>query len=301
VSAAGELREGEAAVGEVTLHYAETGPAEAPLVLMLHGFPQFWWLWRAQLSDLGGDFHAVAADLRGYNLSSRPPEVESYRMRHLLADVDGLVQHFGGGTFTLVGHDWGGIVAWAYACRGHPALERLVILDAPPPWTWGRELERSARQREAVRYMVDLSQPAPHGEDLVMANDFAVLDALVLEPGISRGYLSEADRARYREAWAQPGAITGALNYYRASGMGAQVEAGQPPAVRERMAAMRVEIPTLVIWGEQDNKLLPGLTDGLEQWVPDVRVEILAGAGHWTPQERPAEVNELIREFVDSG
>lgn len=296
-----ELRHGEADLGEVVLHYAEAGDPGAPLLLMLHGFPQFWWLWHAQLEGLAADFHVVAPDMRGFNLSSHPQEVESYRMRHLMADVDGLLEHLGAEAFTLVGHDWGGIVAWAFACRGHPGLERLVILDGPPPWTWGRELERSPRQRQAVRYMVELGRPAPHGEELAGANDFAVLDSLVVEPGLARGYLTEADRARYHEAWSQPGALTGGLNYYRASGMAAQVESGQPPEVRERLGRLRVEVPTLVIWGAEDNKLLPGLTQGLDEWVPDVRVEILTGAGHWTPQERPDDVNALIREFAGGG
>jgi pimeloyl-ACP methyl ester carboxylesterase len=299
--AAAELRHNEADLGDVTLHYVEAGPPDGRLALMLHGFPQFWWLWDEQLRELGDTYRVVAPDMRGYNLSSKPQEAEAYRMRHLLADVDELVEHLGGRPFTLVGHDWGGIIAWAFACRGHPKLERLVVLDGPPPWTWGRELERSPRQRQAVRYMVELSRPAPHGEELLGANDMAVLDSLVLEPGLSRGYLTEADRARYHEAWSRPGALTGGLNYYRASGMGTQVEGGQPAEVRARMNEMRVDVPTLVIWGTEDNKLLPGLTEGLEQWVADVRVELLDGAGHWTPQERPAEVSRLIREFVSSG
>ena len=294
----GSFREGTAELDEVDLHYVEAGPADGPPMLMLHGFPQFWWLWEAQLRELGEDYRVVAPDMRGYNLSSKPQDPEQYRMRHLLGDVDGLVERFDGAPFTLVGHDWGGIVAWAFACRGHPQLDRLVILDAPPPWTWGRELERSPRQREAVRYMVELSRPAPHGEDLLGSNDFAVLDSLVMTPGLQRGYLAAGDRERYHEAWSQPGALTGALNYYRASGMGDQVQEGQPEAVRTHLAQLRVDVPTLVIWGSEDNKLLPGLTEGLEEWVPDVRVEMLEGAGHWTPQERADEVNALIREFA---
>jgi epoxide hydrolase 4 len=283
--------------GGIRLHYVERG--EGPLILFLHGFPQFWWLWYAQLGDFGGDHRAVAPDMRGFNLSSKPPEVEAYRMRHLIADVHGLVARLGADRFTLVGHDWGGIVSWAFAIKHPELLERLVILDAPPPFTWGRELERSRRQREAVRYMIDLSKPAPLGEDFIAAKDFAVLDALVIEPGLESGHLSEADRGRYHEAWSQPGALTGALNYYRAAGLGDQVRVGgQAPEVRARMDSLRVEVPTLVIWGEQDKMLLPGLTEGLERWVPEVRVAILGGASHWIPQERPVEVNRLIREFI---
>lgn len=294
--AAAGFSDGYVERGGVRIHYVESG--SGPLVLMLHGFPQFWWLWRSQLADLGRDYHAVAPDMRGYNLSSAPPEVEAYRMRHLLADVRGLVDDLGSERFTLVGHDWGGIVAWAFAVKHPELLERLVIIDAPPPFTWGRELERTPRQREAVRYMEDFSKPAPLAEELLSANDFAAMETLAIERGIERGYLGEADRALYRAAWSRPGALTGGLNYYRAAGMGEQVQFGQPPEAQERMRSMRVEVPTLVIWGGDDNFLLPGLTRGLEQWVPDVRVEILDGAGHWVPQERPEEVSSLIRGFL---
>jgi pimeloyl-ACP methyl ester carboxylesterase len=280
----------------ISIHYVEAGSGE--LVLMLHGFPQFWWLWRMQLDDLGQDHHAVAADMRGYNLSSAPQEVEAYRMRHLLGDVRGLIEHLGGERITLVGHDWGGIVAWAFAIKYPELLARLVICDAPPPFTWGRELERTPRQREAVRYMEDFSKPAPLAENLLVAHDHAAMDALALQRGLQMGYLEESDRRLYHAAWNRPGVLTGGLNYYRAARMGQQVQFGQPREAQERMRSMRVEVPTLVIWGADDKYLLPGLTEGLEQWVPDVRVELMPGAGHWVPQERFVEVNSLIRAFL---
>lgn len=293
--AAAGFSDGYAEHDGIRIHYVEAG--SGPLVLMLHGFPQFWWLWRSQLTELGRDHHAVAPDMRGYNLSSAPSGVEAYRMRNLLGDVRALVDELGGKPFTLVGHDWGGIVAWAFAIKHPELLERLVIIDAPPPFTWGRELERTPRQREAVRYMEDFSKPAPLAEELLSANDFAAMDALAIERGIERGYLAESERELYRGAWTRPGALTGGLNYYRAARMGEQVQFGQPAEAQERMRSMRVEVPTLVIWGGDDRFLLPGLTEGLEEWVPDVRVEILEGAGHWVPQERAEEVSSLIRGF----
>ena len=295
--AAAGFRDGWAEHDGVRIHYVENG--SGPLVLMLHGFPQWWWLWRAQVEDFGRDYRAVAADMRGYNLSSAPPEVEAYRMRHLLGDIRALVEHFGAERLTLVGHDWGGIVSWAFAVKHPELLERLVICDAPPPFTWGRELERTPRQREAVRYMEDFSKPAPLGEDLLRAGNFAAMETLAIGRGMERGYLDEADRDLYHAAWSRPGALTAGLNYYRASGMGDQVAGGQPAEARAALSAMRVEVPTLVIWGEEDKYLLPGLTDGIEEWVPDVRVEIVPGAGHWVPQERPDEVIRLVREFID--
>ena len=201
--AAAGLADGWAELDGARIHYVEGGSGR--LVLMLHGFPQFWWLWRAQIDDLGRDHRVVAADMRGYNLSSAPQDVDAYRMRNLIGDVRGLIEHLGGERVVLVGHDWGGIVSWAFAIKHPELIERLVICDAPPPFTWGRELERTPRQREAVRYMEDFSKPSPLGEELMRANDYAAMEALAIGPGIERGYLDESDRARYRQAWSRPG------------------------------------------------------------------------------------------------
>lgn len=279
------------------IHFVATG--EGKPIVMLHGFPQFWFLWRNQLEDLGRDHAVFAPDLRGFNLSDKPTEVEAYRMRHLLGDLRGLVEELEIAPFTLVGHDWGGIISWAFALKHPELLERLVIIDSPPPFTWNRDLRESRRQREAVNYMVELSREAPEPEEMLAANDFAMLDRMLGHIGGSGARLSDSERAAYHEAWSQPGALTGGLNYYRAARMGEQVAGGGVPAEYEqKITARRVEVPTLVIWGKRDPALLTGLTRGLDQWIGDLRVEILPGAGHWVPYERPDEVNDLIREFV---
>ncbi len=176
-----------------------------------------------------------------------------------------------------------------------------MIIDSPPPFTWNRDLRESPKQREAVNYMLELSKPSPGPEQMVAANDFAMLDAMLEQIGGSDARLSDEERDAYHEAWSQPGAIQGGLNYYRAARMGEQVAAGGVPEEYEaKIKAMRLEVPTLVIWGERDPALLVGLTRGLEEWIPDMRLEVLAGAGHWVPYERPGEVNGLIREFVGS-
>lgn len=284
------------------MHYAETGEelgGEAEPILFMHGFPQFWFLWRHQLADLGRDFHCVAPDLRGFNLSDKPEDADCYRMRHLLGDVDGLLDHLGWERFTLVGHDWGGIVSWAWALKNPERLERFVILDSPPPFTWSRDLRDSAAQREAVSYMRKLSEPSPGPEEMLAADGFEFLFSMLERIGGADAALSEPERATYREAWSQPGALRGGVNYYRAARMGDQVAAGGVPEEYERkITAQRLEVPTQVIWGEDDPALLVHLTEGLEQWVPDIRVTKLAEAGHWVPYERPSEVNELIREFM---
>jgi pimeloyl-ACP methyl ester carboxylesterase len=281
------------------LHYVSRG--EGKPLLFLHGFPQFWFLWREQLADLGDDHAVYAADMRGYNLSCKPEEPEAYRMRHLLGDLLGLVRELDLAPLTLVGHDWGGIVSWAFALKYPEMLERLVVIDAPPPFTWNRDLRESPKQRDAVNYMVEFSKPSPEPEELLAANDYALMDDLVVRIGGEGAALSDAERAVYHEAWAQPGALRGGFNYYRAARMGEQVAAGGvPEEYARKLTSQTVEVPTLVIWGENDAALLPSLTRGLSEWVPRLRVEIVSDAGHWVPYERPDVVNGLIRDFVAS-
>jgi pimeloyl-ACP methyl ester carboxylesterase len=283
---------------ECRLHYVTRGEGEP--ILFLHGFPQFWFLWRNQLADLGNDHAVYAADLRGYNLSCKPSDLEAYRMRHLLTDVRGLIEELEIAPVTLIGHDWGGIVSWALALKYPELLERLVIIDAPPPFTWNRDLRESPKQRDAVNYMVELSKPAPEPEQMLSANGFSMMDEIMRRIGGRRARLTDAELAVYREAWDQPGALTGGLNYYRAARMGEQVAAGGvPEEYMTKINSQTVSVPTMVIWGENDAVLLPTLTRGLTEWVPDLRVEIVPGAGHWVPYEQPDEVNRLIREFVD--
>jgi epoxide hydrolase 4 len=293
-----ELQHHFADLEECRMHYVARG--EGKPMLFLHGFPQFWFLWREQLADLGDDHAVYAPDMRGYNLSCKPEDPQAYRMRHLLADITGLIRELDLAPLTLVGHDWGGIVSWALSLKYPELLERLVIIDAPPPFTWNRDLRESPKQRDAVNYMVEFSKPSPEPEELLAANDFALMDNLIVRIGGRGAQLSDEEREIYHEAWGQPGALRGGLNYYRAARMGGQVAAGGvPEEYMKKINSQTVEVPTLVIWGENDAALLPSLTRGLGEWVPRLRVQIVKGAGHWVPYERPDEVNALIREFVD--
>jgi len=293
-----QLEDHYADLDECRIHYVSRG--EGKPLLFLHGFPQFWFLWREQLADLGDDHAVYAPDMRGYNLSCKPDDPEAYRMRHLLGDIVGLIRELDVAPLTLIGHDWGGIVSWAVALKYPQLLERVVIIDAPPPCTWNRDLRDSPKQRSAVNYMIELSKPSPEPEELLEANDFALMDNIMRRIGGRAGELTDDVRDAYHEAWRQPGALRGGLNYYRAARMGEQVAAGGvPEEYATKITSQRVEVPTLVIWGENDSALLPSLTRGLGEWVPRLRVEIVPGAGHWVPYERPDRVNSLIREFVD--
>jgi pimeloyl-ACP methyl ester carboxylesterase len=198
----------------------------------------------------------------------------------------------------LVGHDWGGIVAWATAMACPEIVERLVIVNAPHPKIFERELRENPKQQEASQYMLVFR--SPQAEAMLSANNFAMMQETILGDGIRQGYISEDDRKAYLEAWSQPGALTGGLNYYRAAKVGPG-DGGQEAFKTRPMASFEVKMPTLVIWGEKDPYLLTGNLIGLDQYVPKLTVERIPDATHWVVHEMPARVNELIRDFLETG
>lgn len=288
-----QFREGFADVNGIRLHYMASGNPQGKLLLFVHGFPEFWYEWHAQLAALGDDtHHAVAMDLRGYNLSSKPQDVEAYRTKHLVEDLRALAATLTNEPFTLVAHDWGGAVAWAFAIQYPQLLHRLIILNAPHPAVFARELLTNPAQQKASQYM-RLFQ-SPEAEDIVSAGGFAMLKKAALEGR------SAEDVAKYVEAWSQPGAITGGLNYYRAMRV-------KPPALDGEMeplpagvdpATMRVHVQTRVIWGMRDTALTPGNLEGLDQFVAGVDIIRVPDATHWIVAEKPDLVSQLIREFI---
>ncbi len=284
-------------VNGVRLHYAEAG--DGKLILFLHGFPEFWYAWKDQLSEFGKDHRAVAVDMRGYNLSSKPPEVEAYRLATLVEDIKQLADHLGAKRFVLVGHDWGGVVAWSFAIAHPDRLEKLVIINAPHPAIFGREIATNPAQQQASQYMSQFR--APGAEAALSANNYAALADGILGEGIKQGYITEQDRVAYIEAWSQPGALTGGLNYYRAMGGASGPGAGGAPNAGSgapSAASFAVRVPTLVIWGERDQFLLTGNLKGLEEFVPDLRIEQVPDAGHWIVHQKRELVNRVMRGFL---
>jgi len=281
-----------AEVNGVRLHYAKAGRS-GPLVVFLHGFPEYWGEWQAQLLEFGRDRIAVAPDMRGYNLSSKPPQVSDYRIRHLIEDLRQLVRHFGVSRFSLVAHDWGGAVAWAFAAAHPEMLERLVVLNGPHPIPFARALAGDPEQRRASAYM-NLLRSA-QAERILSQDGYATLWKMLTESGIDGGH--GRDRDAYVTAWAQPGALTAMLNYYRASPLYPPEGEGEVPTLDP--AQFTVRVPTLVVWGERDRALLPGNLDGLGDVVPDLKIVRVPDASHWIVHERPELVNRAVREFLD--
>ncbi len=279
----------------IRLHYVDAGAG--PLMLFVHGFPEFWYAWKNQLGEFSRDHHAVALDMRGHNLSDKPADVKAYRPKHLVADLRNLIDHLGGHPCIVVAHDWGGAAAWNLAAEHPGYIEKLVIINSPHPVTFARELRENPAQIEASRYMLLLRQA--RAEQLLSENNFARLAGMLSKLTTDKSWLTEEELDRYREAWAQPGALNSSLNYYRASPLHpATPEEPGAAGLELDPAEFIVRVPTLVIWGEQDTALLPGVLDGLDEFVTDLTVKRIADGSHWVIHEHPAEVNRLIREFI---
>ena len=285
----------------VRLHCAEAGRPGAPLILFLHGFPEFWFTWKDVLPAFADRWHAVAPDLRGFNLSDKPDDVKAYRADRLVADLDGLIRGLGHERAVVVAHDWGGAVAWTFAIAMPHRLSKLVILNAPHPVPFARLLADDPAQQAGSAYMNWLRKPGSEGA--LAKDDFALFDRFFAGSGADRAAWFDAPtRAAYHEAWSQPGALTGGLNYYRASPLYPPI--GDDPGARRLKldpADFVVRVPTRVIWGERDHALLPALLDGLEAVVPELSVRRLPECSHWLTHEAPDRVAALIHEFVDGG
>jgi pimeloyl-ACP methyl ester carboxylesterase len=288
------IRHGFADVNDVKWHYAATGDESKPLLIFAHGFPDFWYGWHKILPILGERFHCVAPDLTGYNLSSKPTEVERYRTKRLIQDLETFSGLFTRGRFTLVAHDWGGALAWAFALKHPDLLERLVIINAVHPGAFQREIARNPAQANASQYILSLR--ASDAEQRYAADDYA-LTYRSLAKVQAAGHLSEDDHQAYLRAYAQPGALTGMLNWYRAMRMSPPSAEKAAEAGMYNEEALVVRVPTLVLWGLKDEALLPGCIEGLDRFVPGVIVKTYEDGTHWLTHEKPVEVANEIRTF----
>jgi pimeloyl-ACP methyl ester carboxylesterase len=288
----------------ITLSCRAAGAADAPRVLLLHGFPEAAFVWDDVMLRLAGRARCIAPNLRGYERSSAPPMVEAYRARHLVQDVKALIDLLGGRVDLLVAHDWGGAVAWNLAVQHPRALRRLLIVNSPHPATFLRELQHNPAQQRASAYMNFLVRP--DAEALLAADDFARLWPFFENMGAADasrpggGWLSGALRDRYRAVWRQ--GLTGPLNYYRASPLRPPTGPDSPVlALRFAPEAVTVHVPTHVLWAEADRALPPSLLDGLDAYVPRLALQRVPGATHWIVHEQPQRVADAIADALAAG
>ena len=283
--------------GGVTLNVALAGPDDAPAVIMLHGFPESHRTWREVAPALSDRFRLIMPDQRGFAGSDHPQDVDDYRADTLVGDILALADALGVQSFALVGHDWGGAIAWATALRGDPRLTRLAIINSPHPVIFQKSLIESAEQRAASQYITAFRVPG--FEKAVEAMGFDTFFDKSFSGHVDLAIIPAEERAQYIAEWSQPGTLTGMLNWYRAS----QVMV-PPPGVTVPLpdfvlrAFPKVRVPTLVIWGMRDKALLPLQLEGLDALVEGLRIVRVADAGHFVPWEKPEPVVEALRDFL---
>ncbi len=275
----------------IRLHAKVCGPADAPTLLFVHGFPEFWFTWRRQLAEFSRDYRCVAVDLRGFNLSSQPLEVEAYKAKLLINDLRAVIEALASPVHAVVAHDWGGAVSWGLAAQHPESMKKFAVINSPHAITFAKSLATDPAQIEASQYMNWLRKP---GCEAALAADdfqrlFAMLDAM-----------PEDERAEYRANWQR--GLTGGCNYYRVSPL--HPDTPETPGRAIAVAAalkpeqFHVTVPTQIIWGTGDRALRPSLLDGIEAFVPDLRLHKIDGAGHWVAREHTGEVNAVLRRFL---
>ncbi len=295
-----DFRFDRAAVNGVELHYAACGDRDAPLMLFLHGFPEYWAGWKDVMPHFAATHFCVAPDQRGYNLSSKPEGVENYGARHLVKDLHGLTNLLSPDRpFVLAGHDWGASAAYAFAMRHGTRVERLVIANGVHPGPFQRALLNDAEQIEASQYFHLLR--SDKAERVFGENGFARLFNM-LEGFSDVSFLDKATRAAYGTAWAQPGALTGMINWYRASPIYVP-EAGKPVDADKALAIdpdrLRIAMPHLLIYGTEDRALRPAAFEDIETFAPRTERHDVPGAGHWILHEKPDLVAGIMAGWLD--
>jgi pimeloyl-ACP methyl ester carboxylesterase len=281
----------------VTLKVAFGGPKDAEPIVFLHGFPESHRTWRHQLTALAPEFHVVAPDQRGFGRSDKPEGVEEYQTDKIAQDLFALTDALDIGRFTLVGHDWGGAVAWLAALRRPERLKRLVIANAPHPLVFQRSVIEDEPQRAASQYIRAFRTSGM--ETGIRAMSLETFFEKSFGNHVDLRKISDAERQAYIDDWSQPGALTAMLNWYRASGMVVpETDEKAHLPVWTRLPFPKIKVPTLVVWGMKDQALLPIQLEGLHDLVEDLRLVTAVDAGHFIPWEKPEVVTSAIRDFI---
>lgn len=279
-------KDGYLQANEVTLHYVSRG--EGKLMLMLHGFPEFWYSWRYQIAEFSDDYHVVALDLRGYNKSDKPSSLEAYQIHELVADVREVIKTLGYDTCILVAHDWGGAIAWYFADIYPQMVEKLIILNIPHPAKFRQGL--LTPQQLLKSWYIFFFQLPILPESLLQHNHYQLIAEMFQKTAINKNAFTQDDLQAYRNAAANPGAITSMLNYYRNIFQGLL----QPLQYQWKKLLM----PILLIWGEDDTALGKELTYQTDDYAQNLTIKYIANCGHWVQQEKPELVNQYMREFL---
>ena len=278
-------------VNGIRMHYVTTG--KGSLIVFLHGFPEFWYSWRHQIPFFSKRFKVAVPDMRGFGETERPTEIDQYRIEKLVKDIVELVHSLGQEKATIVGHDWGGIVAWSIGMMAPGVIENLIIMDAPHPAVFQRNAFRNYMQMQKSWYMFFfLLQNVP--ERILSRNNFELLKYVVEISTKRKKMFTQRDIERYTSSWSKEGGITGGINYYR-SNLNAEFWGN----LDESIPFPKIKSHTLQIWAEEDLFLGKELTEGTSEFVDALfSLKIIPKCGHWIQQEAPEEVNQIIEEFL---
>jgi pimeloyl-ACP methyl ester carboxylesterase len=278
----------------LNMRVARAGAGERMLV-MLHGFPESWYSWRHQLREFAPGFDCVAPEMRGYGETDAPRGIKNYRVEKLVGDVAGLIEALGHKQATVIGHDWGGAVAWATALIRPDVVERLCVMNCPHPARFRENIRANPRQMLRSWYMLFFQIPLL-ADTLLWARHSALVARMIRSSAYHKAAFTEEDFAHFRETFRKPYSATAAINYYRA--LMRRDFFGAPPT--DHWLTRKIAAPTLLIWGEHDVALGKELTYGMEAlFTGRFTIKYIADAGHWVQQERPEQVNQYLHEFLD--
>ena len=275
-----EIEEKMIETNGIKLHTVVIGEGQ-PLVL-LHGFPDFWYGWKSVINGLKKHYKLIIPDMRGYNLSDKPEGVENYKIELLMEDLKGLIETLKLGKIFLAGHDWGGIVAWAFAEKYPELLQKLAILNAPHMKIFQQKLRTDKKQQKASFYIFEFLKP--DGEKFLFKDDYKWLKFAVFEGMKNKSNLTDFDKEQYLSAWTQPGAILGGVNYYRAN-------------ISFKDLTGKITVPTLVIHGMKDIAVLSSVLDGLSNYIDDLKIIRAENSSHWVMHDQPELVVSSFKEF----
>ncbi|KAK7874508.1 hypothetical protein R5R35_001592 [Gryllus longicercus] len=273
----------------IKLHYVENGDSSKPLMLFVHGFPELWYSWRHQIKEFSSDYWTIALDMRGYGESEKPDGVQNYKMKYLLDDIKELVTALGRDKFTLVAHDWGGVVAWQFVFHFPEMVEKYIIMDAPHPRGFRRQMFSSLTQFLMSWYIFFFQ--VPYIPEIMMRS----YDCHSLKKNF-RKYRTETetkvtdeDIEAFKYFFTQPGAFNGPINYYRAN-FG---------SLHKLNSNDGVDLPPgMLIAGEKDDFISQEVLGKAKILVPTCKVEIIKGANHFVQQDDPEAVNKVMRDFL---
>lgn len=270
----------------VRLHYVSEG--EGNLMLMLHGFPEFWYSWRHQITAFSGYYRVVTPDLRGYNYSDKLQSVQLYSISELVEDIAGIITNLGYEKCILVGHDWGGAIAWYFADKYPHMVEKLIVLNIPHPAKFMQGLWTPQQLRKS--WYVFFFQLPILPELLFRWNNYQAIESAFVKMAIDQSAFSDEDIQAYKKSAAKPGALTAMINYYRCFFQ---------QLLTAKKSWKKLDIPTLMIWGENDTALGKELTYGTEEYVTDLTLKYIPNCSHWVQQEKPDLVNQYMADFLE--